>query len=421
MARTSQEDQVGLQIEVDPGEVGFDAARLQRIDRHFARYVESGKLPGWLVLVTRHGRIAHLGMHGFADIDSGTPVRPDTLFRIYSMTKPVTSVAIMMLHEEGALELTDPVSDVIPSFADLRVYCGGTARAPQTRPATEPMRIWHLLTHTSGLTYAFHYLNPVDELYRRAGFEYGMPEDLDLAGCCDEWASMPLLFDPGTAWNYSVSTDVLGRVVEVVSGQTLDEFFRTRIFEPLGMTDTGFAVDRADADRLATLYVADPQGRAQRHPRHEEAHAAAFELPKALSGGGGLISSAHDYHRFTQMLLRGGELDGARLLGSRTVRYMTRNHLPGGADLESMALGAFSEAAYAGKGFGLGFSVLEDPTAAKVIGSAGEFAWGGLASTAFWVDPAEDLTVVFLTQLMPSSTHPIRSQLHQLVYQALVD
>ncbi|MCI2418490.1 beta-lactamase family protein [Saccharopolyspora sp. K220] len=412
---------MGLEIEVDPAEVGFDAERLGRIDRHFAQYVESGKLPGWLVLVARHGKIAHLSTYGMRDVDSGAPMQSDTLFRIYSMTKPITSVAIMMLHEEGAFELTDPVSDFIPSFADVRVYTGGTAQAPQTRPATEPMRIWHLLTHTSGLTYAFHYLNPVDELYRRAGFEYGMADDLDLAGCCDEWAGMPLLFDPGQSWNYSVATDVLGRIVEVASGQTLDEFFRTRIFEPLGMTDTGFAVDRANADRLATLYAADPQGKARVHPRQAQMHAAAFELPKALSGGGGLFSSAHDYHRFTQMLLRGGELDGTRLLGSRTVRYMTRNHLPGGADLETLALGSFSEVANAGKGFGLGFAVIDDPLAAKVISSPGEFSWGGLASTAFWVDPAEDLTVVFLTQLIPSSAHPIRPQLHQLVYQSLVD
>jgi CubicO group peptidase (beta-lactamase class C family) len=412
---------VSLEIEVEPGEVGFDTARLNRIDRHFARYVESGKLPGWLALVARQGKIAHLSTHGMRDIASGAPMQRDTLFRIFSMTKPVTSVAIMMLHEEGAFELTDPVGDFIPSFTDLRVYSGGTARAPQTRPAGEDMRIWHLLTHTSGLTYAFHYLNPVDELYRRAGFEYGMADDLDLAGCCDEWATMPLLFDPGTAWNYSVATDVLGRIVEVVSGQTLDEFFRTRIFEPLGMTDTGFAVDRANADRLATLYAADPQGKARPHPKQAQLHEEAFKLPKALSGGGGLFSSALDYHRFAQMLLREGELDGTRLLGSRTVRYMTRNHLPGGADLEALALGSFSEVANAGKGFGLGFAVIDDPLAAKVISSPGEFSWGGLASTAFWVDPAEDLTVLFLTQLMPSSTHPIRSQLHQLVYQSLVD
>ncbi|MCC5697280.1 beta-lactamase family protein, partial [Klebsiella pneumoniae] len=232
---------------------------------------------------------------------------------------------------------------------------------------------------------------------------------------------MPLLFDPGQAWNYSVATDVLGRVVEVASGQSLDEFFRTRIFEPLGMKDTGFAIDKADGDRLATLYVAGKDGRAHPHPRHQEAHQIAFQQPKALSGGGGLISSAYDYHRFLQMLLQGGELDGTRLLSNRTVRYMTRNHLPGGADLESIALGSFSEVSNAGKGFGLGFAVVDDPVPSRVICSPGEFSWGGLASTAFWVDPAEELTVVFMTQLMPSSALPIRSQLHQLIYQALVD
>jgi CubicO group peptidase (beta-lactamase class C family) len=412
---------VSLQIEVDPGEVGFDPARLERLDKHFAKYVDGGRLPGWLILLARRGKIAHLSTYGAQDMASGAPVQPDTLFRIYSMTKPVTSVAAMMLYEEGALELTDPVSKFIPSFADLRVYTGGTAQQPQTRPATTEMQVWHLLTHTAGLTYAFHYLHPVDELYRRAGFEYGMADHLDLQGCCDEWASMPLLFDPGQAWNYSVATDVLGRVVEVASGQSLDEFFRTRIFEPLGMKDTGFAIDKADGDRLATLYVAGKDGRAHPHPRHQEAHQIAFQQPKALSGGGGLISSAYDYHRFLQMLLQGGELDGTRLLSNRTVRYMTRNHLPGGADLESIALGSFSEVSNAGKGFGLGFAVVDDPVPSRVICSPGEFSWGGLASTAFWVDPAEELTVVFMTQLMPSSALPIRSQLHQLIYQALVD
>ncbi|MBQ0926447.1 serine hydrolase domain-containing protein [Saccharopolyspora endophytica] len=412
---------VALEIEVDPGEVGFDAARLQRIDQHFENYVTTGKLPGWLALVARRGKIAHLSTHGMRDVESGKPVETDTLFRIYSMTKPITSVAAMMLYEEGAFELTDPVSDFIPSFADLSVYTGGPARNPQTRPATEPMRIWHLLTHTAGLTYAFNYLHPLDELHRRAGFEFGMASDLDLAACCDAWAEIPLLFDPGTRWNYSVATDVLGRVVEVASGQPLDEFFRTRILDPLGMTDTGFQVAAADTDRLASLYAADPQGKARLHPKHEQMYDTAFEPPKAPSGGGGLFSSARDYHRFTQMLLRRGELDGVRLLGARTVDFMTRNHLPGGADLETLAMGAFSEVANAGKGFGLGFSVVDDPLAAKVLSSKGEFAWGGLASTAFWVDPAEDLTVLFLTQLMPSSTHPIRPYLHQLVYQALVD
>ncbi|CAM01518.1 CubicO group peptidase (beta-lactamase class C family) [Saccharopolyspora erythraea NRRL 2338] len=407
-----------LHVEAEPAELGFDAARLKRIDRHFTRYVDEEKLPGYLVLVARRGKIVHLATQGRRDVEAGLPVETDTLFRIYSMTKPITSLAAMMLYEEGAFELTDPVSAFIPSFADQQVYLGGPARKPETRPATAPMLIWHLLTHTSGLTYGFHNLHPVDQMYRDGGFEWGSPPALDLEGCCDEWASMPLLFDPGQAWNYGVSTDVLGRVVEVASGQSLDEFFRTRILEPLGMHDTGFSVPESEAERLAALYTADAAGRPVRNDRFGRVGSTP---PRVLAGGQGLVSTARDYHRFQQMLLRGGELDGARVIGSRTLRYMTRNHLPGGVDLESIALGSFSEVANAGKGFGLGFAVIDDPAAAKVLSSAGEFSWGGAASTAFWVDPAEELTVLFLTQLLPSSTHPIRPQLHQLVYQALVD
>lgn len=407
-----------IQTEVEPGEVGLDADRLRRIDRHFAGYVDEGKLPGWLVLVARHGKIAHLTTHGMRDREAGVEVETDSLFRIYSMTKPVTSVAAMMLYEQGRLELTDPISRYIPAFAEPRVYVNGPARAPQTRPATEPIRVWHLLTHTAGLTYGFHRLHPVDEIYRERGFEMGHPSGLDLAGVCDAWAELPLLFDPGQRWNYSVATDVLGRVVEVVSGQSLDSFFREHVFEPLDMRDTGFTVAESDTDRLAALYSADRSGYAV---RNDKLGRVRSESPRVLSGGGGLVSSARDYHRFTRMLLNGGELDGTRLLGNRTLAYMVRNHLPGGTDLESLAMGSFSEATNAGKGFGLGFYVNDDPTAAKIIASEGQYGWGGMASTAFWVDPREELTVLFLTQLMPSSTHPLRSQLQPLVYQALVD
>lgn len=402
--------------EVTPSEAGFDPERLRRLDEHFAQYVDDGRLPGWLMLVARNGRIAHLSTYGHRNVETREPVENDTLFRIHSMTKPMTSVAVMMLYEQGLLELTDPVSRFIPSFADLRVYTGGTAKKVETRPAIEPMRIWHLLTHTSGLTYGFHYVHPVDQMYRDAGFEFGMAPGLDLEGCCDLWASLPLMFDPGHAWNYSVSTDVLGRIIEVASGQTLDEFFRTRLLQPLGMHDTSFRPDSANAERLAGLYVADSTGHARRP------HTPSFAEPtKAFSGGGGLVSTAQDYHRFMRMLLGGGELDGTRVLGNRTLRFMARNHLPGDADLSQVALGAWSEVANAGKGFGLGFTVVRDPAASKVIGSAGELSWGGLASTAFWVDPVEDLSVLFMTQLIPSGSHPIKPQMRQLVYQALVD
>jgi CubicO group peptidase (beta-lactamase class C family) len=299
------------------------------------------------------------------------------------------------------------------------VFRGGSALAPVTEPATEPVRIWHLLSHTAGLTYGFHHVHPVDAMYRAAGYEWGAPPDKNLAQCCDDWAGLPLLFQPGTEWNYGVNTDVLGRVVEVVSGQSLDEFFRTRIFEPLGMNETAFFVNESDARRLAALYA--PQPGTRKAMRFDALGKVASSTPAFLSGGGGLVSSAADYHRFTQMLVNGGELDGVRLLGPRTLRYMTRNHLPGGADLEEIGRPIFAETTYDGVGFGLGFSVVDDPVKAKVLSSVGDYGWGGAASTAFWVDPIEQITALFLTQLLPSSTHPIRPQLKQLVYQALVD
>jgi CubicO group peptidase (beta-lactamase class C family) len=412
-----------LKVEVDPAEVGFAADRLHRLDDNFARYVDAGLLKGWLLAVSRHGKVAYVAHGGHRDNEAGLEVTPDTLWRIYSMTKPITSVATMMLYEEGQLELTDPVSRFIPSFKDSRVYTGGSDQRPVTVPATEPVRIHHLLTHTSGLTYGFHRTHPVDAMYRAAGFELGDPPNVTLAEACDIWASMPLLFQPGSEWNYSVSTDVLGRVIEVASGQSLDEFFARRVFEPLGMTDTSFGARPDDLPRLAALY-----GRGVRDgkaTRMEGLGAAARKKPTMLSGGGGLVSTAADYHRFMQMLLPradspGGELDGVRLLSSRTVAYMSRNHLPGNQDLSQFGRPLNAESPQAGTGFGLGFAVVIDPARLKVVCSEGELSWGGAASTAFWLDPAEELTVSFFTQLMPSSAHPIRPQLRQLVYQALL-
>ena len=406
-----------IKPEIDPEAVGLSAARLARIDSHFARYVDDGRLAGWLAVVTRRGAVAHVASAGARDLASGSPVEADTLWRLYSMTKPVTSVAAMMLHEEGAFDLNDPVARWIPSLASPQVYVGGPAAKPVTRPATEPIRVWHLLTHTAGFTYGFHHLHPVDAMYRQAGYEWGSPAGIDLAAVVDDWAGLPLLFDPGTEWAYSVATDVLGRLVEVVSGQPLDEHFRTRILEPLGMTDTTFWVDDASAGRLATLYTADPLTK----KAVPAAGGSVRTPPTLLSGGGGLVGTAGDYHRFTQMLLRGGELDGTRLLGRRTVAFMTRNHLPGGRDLHELGRPLHAESPFLGVGFGLGFSVTLDPVAGRVVGSAGEYGWGGAASTAFWVDPAEELTAMFFTQLMPSSTHPIRPQLRALVYQSIVD
>ncbi|GAA0934065.1 serine hydrolase domain-containing protein [Pseudonocardia zijingensis] len=407
-----------LKVDVEPEEVGFDPKRLERVVSHFRRYVDDGKLAGWTVAVARRGRVALHAHHGLADVEADRPVGDDTIWRIYSMTKPITSVAVLMLYERGLLELTDPVSRYLPAFADLRVYRSGSAANPGTAPASEPMRIWHLLTHTSGLTYGWHHAHAVDEVYRAKGFEFGAPRGMDLAAACDAWAGLPLLFEPGTEWNYSVATDVLGRIVEVVSGQRLDRFFAEEVFAPLGMDDTAFHVAADEVERLAALYMRNPEGGLLRNTAMGD---AATREPTFLSGGGGLVSTAADYHQFTQMLARGGELDGVRLLSPHTVAFMTRNHLPGGADLEQFGRPISSESYNQGVGFGLGVSVVVDASAGKVLTHEGEYAWGGLASTAFYVDPAAEVTAMFFTQLLPSGAYPIRSQLRALVNQALVD
>jgi CubicO group peptidase (beta-lactamase class C family) len=406
-----------VEPDAEPGEVGVDAGRLAGVGEFLRRYVDDGRLPGWSLLISRHGRVIDDSRYGRRDLEADLPIEADTLFRIYSMTKPITSVAAMMLYEQGGFALNDPVSRFIPAFADVRVYAGGAAAKPVTVPALEPIRMRHLLTHTAGLTYGFHRMHPVDEMYRAEGFEGSGPPGRDLAACCEDWARLPLLFQPGAEWAYSIATDVLGRVIEVLSGQSLEEYLRTRILEPLGMTDTGFTVSADRRDRLAALYVPRPDtGAALRYDRLGN---EAIEGTRFLSGGSGLVGSIGDYHRFTEFLRRGGELDGIRLLGDRTLAYMTRNHLPGGADLATFGRPLTTETTYDGMGFGLGFSVLIDPVANATIGSAGEFAWGGAASTVFWVDPVEDLTVIFMTQLVPSSTYPLRQQLRQLVYAAL--
>ncbi|WP_036374554.1 serine hydrolase [Micromonospora sp. ATCC 39149] len=410
---------MSVALSTEPDRIGFDPARLARIDEHFGRYVDDGRLAGWQIVVTRRGEIAHSSSYGMRDREAGLPVEPDTLWRIYSMTKPVTSVAAMMLWEEGRFELTDPVHRWLPEFADVRVYDKGPLTKPYTVPAVEPIRIWHLLTHMSGLTYGFAQVSVVDGLYRAAGFDLGVPIGADLAAASRGLAGLPLLFQPGTSWNYGVSTDVLGRLIEVVSGRRLDDFLAERIFRPLGMTDTGWWVEEADAKRLAALYLSHAvTGRATRADAFGR---LALTEPDFLSGGGGLVSTAADYHRFTQFLLRGGELDGVRLLGPRTVRFMTRNHLPDGRDLASFSPTGFAETVLDGIGFGLGFAVVQDPVPSRVPSSVGEYYWGGMASTAFWVDPVEELTALLFTQLMPSSTHPLRPQLRQLVYSALID
>jgi CubicO group peptidase (beta-lactamase class C family) len=406
-----------LTVEVEPEEAGLDPERLARLDSYLDGFVANGRHKGSLLVITRGGRIAHVSRRGHRDAVAGLAVEPDTIWRIYSMTKPITSVAAMMLYEEGALSLFDPVAKFIPSFGDLRVYRHGMAAAPVTVRASEPMLVWHLLTHTSGLTYGFQQANAVDEAYRAAGFILDAPPEHDLAAACDVFAGLPLLFEPGAEWNYSVSTDVLGRVIEVVSGQSLDEFFAQRILEPLGMTDTGFSVPDADRPRMTALYVHDPEtATAVPFPGPDP---TAADSPRMLAGGHGLASTAADYHRFTQMLLRCGELDGTRLLAPRTVDLMTANHLPRNATLTQFGRPLLDLVINAGYGFGLGLSPLVDPIAAKTLSVAGEYRWEGAAGTAFWVDPAADMTVLFFTQVLFGSDDAWVG-MRPLVYQALV-
>lgn len=408
-----------LAPQVSPEEAGFDPERLRRLDRYLDAVVEREQHKGSLIVLSRGGKIVHVSMRGHRDEAAGLPVEEDTIWRIYSMTKPITSVAAMMLVEEGALSLTDPVATYIPAFERARVFQKGSAMSYASAPASRPLLVWHLLTHTSGLTYEFFFNHPVDELYRNAGFMLGGPEDYTLEEACERLAAIPLLFEPGTGWNYSRSTDVLGRVVEVVSGLPLDEFFRRRILEPLGMRDTGFFVPEEERGRLCALYLFDPQsGRAVPNP---EGDRVKSERPRFFAGGHGLVSTAADYLRFTHMLLRRGELDGVRLLSPRTVDLMTANHLPNGATLSSdfarpLALLVSNE----GRGFGLGVAPLVDPVGAKSLSSPGEYCWSGAANTHFWVDPAEELAVVFCAQVLfaPDEVFVV---MRQLVYGALVD
>jgi CubicO group peptidase (beta-lactamase class C family) len=408
-----------LQVTIDPKEVGLSTERLARIDDHFRHYVDDGRLPGYTVAIARYGQIAYLATYGMRDVENAKPTTLDTIYRIYSMTKPITSLALMMLVEEGKLQITDPVANYIPSFADMRVFTGGSALKPITAPSREPMRVWHLLTHTSGMTYGFNYFDAVDDIYRRSGFEFGIGSWPSLEEACDNFAKLPLCFEPGTSWNYSVSTDIVGRIVEVVSGMTLDDFFATRILGPLGMRDTSFHVPEDKADRLAALYQYDAATGGK--TLVEPAAKMALRQPRALSGGGGLYSTSYDYWRFLQMLENGGELDGVRIVSPTTIDMMTMNHLPGNSDITTFGRTLGEEVFYDGLGFGLGFSVVVDQARTRVACPEGTFGWGGMASTAFWVDPVEEITATFYTQLLPSTTHPIRPYLRSLVYQSIIE
>jgi len=404
---------------VKPEEVGLSTQRLERIRAHFQRYIDAGKVAGTLTLVARQGQIAYFEPQGHLELERTRPMQHDTIFRIYSMSKPITSVGLMMLYEQGLFQLDDPIHKFIPAWANLRMFSSGTHPRFVTAPLARPMTIRDLLTHTSGLTYGFMERTNVDAAYRTLGLADRSKPGYTLQNMVDTLAELPLEFSPGTRWNYSVSTDVLGYLVEVLSGQGLDVYLRDHVLQPLGMHDTGFTIAEEHLTRFACNYERQRDGSLQlidSPERSQYRHCSFF------SGGGGLVSTAGDYFRFTAMLRNRGELDGIRLLGRKTVELMTTNHLPEGQELTQLAQpGMFTETAYVGVGFGLGFSVMLDPTRAQILGTPGEYAWGGAASTAFWVDPHEDLIVIFMTQLMPSSSYPLRRELRTLTYAALID
>jgi CubicO group peptidase (beta-lactamase class C family) len=403
---------------------GFD-----RIEDHLKRrYIEAGRFPGTQLLVYRRGKVVHSTVQGFADVERKAPVNNDTIFRIYSMTKPITSVAFMMLVEEGRVALDEPVHKYIPEWKNLGVFQAGTAPAFLTSPPSRPMLIVDLLRHTSGLTYGFQQRSNVDAAYR----ELKISEVLTgrtLQAMIEDLAKIPLEFSPGEAWNYSVSTDVLGYLIGQISGKPFEQFLNDRIFGPLGMTDTGFFVPADKAQRFAACYSADKGGitfhAAERKGdltlQDDPTNSPFLSPPSFISGGGGLCSTASDYLTFCRALINGGELEGVRLIGPKTLALMTSNHLPGGCDLPALSRSLFSEAIYNGIGFGLGFAVTMSPAQTLIAGSAGEYFWGGAASTSFWIDPAEDLIAIFMTQVLPSSAYPIRRELRTMVYAAITD
>ena len=413
-----------------PESAGMSTAALNRLEHHLKqRYLDAGRFPGTQLLIYRRGKIVHSTVQGFADVERKAPVKDDTIFRIYSMTKPITSVAFMMLVEEGRVAIDEPVHKYIPEWKDLGVFMAGTSPAFLTRPPSRPMQIVDLLRHTSGLTYGFQQRSNVDAAYR----EHKIGEVIKagtLQTMIDDLARIPLEFSPGEAWNYSVATDVVGYLIGKISGMPFERFLKQRILDPLGMNDTDFFVPADKAHRFAACYSADPKGgfnplAAERKGdltlQDDPVRSSFLTPPSFISGGGGLCSTAADYLTFCRALLNGGELGGVRLLGPKTLKLMTSNHLPGGVDLPAMSRSMFSEAAYNGIGFGLGFAVTMNPAQTLIPGSPGEFNWGGAATTSFWIDPAEDLIAIFMTQVLPSSAYPLRRELRTMVYSAITD
>ena len=403
----------------DAARAGFDPSRLALIDTFLKeQYVDPGRLPHAQLLIARDGQAVHFTQCGTLRAD-GTPIREDAILRIASMTKPVTSIAFMQLVERGLVALDDPVAKVIPELAAMGVYAGGGGAVPfaPTRPA-RPMRFVDLMTHMAGFTYGFQNRSSVDAAYREVDFDFAR-HHLDSDEFIRRLAAIPLEFEPGTGWNYSVATDVLGIAVERISGQRLGACFSDHIFGPLGMTDTAFGVAPGEGERLADAYAHVP-GKAMKLA-DRAADSKLLGEGRFDSGGGGLLGTIADYHRFCAMLIGRGQLEGARIIAPKTLDLMTANHLPGGADLTAISRSLFSESTSAGSGFGLGFAMVVDPARTLIPASRGEFYWGGAYSTAFFVDPLEGIHMVFMTQLYPSSSWPIRRQLKTMIYAALTE
>ncbi|HEX5140454.1 MAG TPA: serine hydrolase domain-containing protein [Dehalococcoidia bacterium] len=408
---------VDRMIETEPEDVGLSSARLENVTRVVHRAVDEGRIPGGMTLVGRHGKVAYFDTYGSADLEAGKPLAEDTIFRIYSMTKPIVSVALMTLYEEGLFQIDEPVSKYIPQLKGLKVFAGGTAEAPILRDATREMNIRDILSHTSGLAGGPGDANAVAQMYRARGIPGLSAEGATLAGMVEKLGQVPLVFDPGTQWLYSIATNVVGHLAEVLSGQPLDRFLEERIFRPLGMVDSGFHVPAEKVSRFAANYERDDAGRLK---LLDAPGTSNYLKPQTFfSGTGGLVSTMQDYTQFARMLANGGELDGARIIGPRTLQYMASNHLDGGKDMATMSSAGYSEISRWGQGFGLGFSVLMDSVLAGTIGTVGEYGWSGAAGTTFFISPGEDMFAVFMTQLMRAQ--PLRRELRTTIYGAIVD
>jgi CubicO group peptidase (beta-lactamase class C family) len=434
------EEQTNMNL-AKPESIGISSQRLEQVSYWMERQVASNRLAGLSAMIHRRGENAYFNCVGQMDAEAGKPVTEDTIFRIYSMTKPITAAAAMICYEEGHFQLDDPIAKFLPEFSEMQVW-DGTPGKLNTVPAKGYITVRHLMTHTAGLTYEFMEATPVEEYYReqKISFNPGRQTEggANLAAMTNRLAAAPLVRQPGSGWAYSVSIDVLGRLVEVWSGHPLDHFFKERIFQPLGMTDTAFWVTPEKTNNFAACYTPSSGGDGLRSLNSQEtvirkgegiglklsdapSDSHYLKNPETLSGGGGLTGTIGDYGRFCQMLLQKGELDGTRILGRKTIEFMALNHLPDNKDMAAMGQPVWSESSAEGIGYGLGMAVVIDAAATQLLRSTDEYFWGGAASTAFWIDPAEDMFVVFMTQLIPSSFYPIRNELRVATYQTLID